>query len=276
MKPSDIPEQRPYDMNGLVEARREFEEAIKKTMHRIAIDTYMGSSQPEQYRETLSQAFERYFNNMKGATNSSPSDIEELITAEINRQRSLYSSIEALKPHFDSVKPLDPAYIYADPYWSHGPSYGVNVEINGTRFYALPRVPCSTDEYVTVKQAPVPANIVLINHDIILMLPYREDPSDETRLQLNKLLGTSGKVTEEDIHEPIHIQKNYLWVHSDEKIDDHRINQLIEKYGADAFMVGYPARNIAIIYTGTEETMERLWKSTYFDREIWRRYGWYE
>ncbi len=66
-------------------------EAIKKTMHRIAIDTYMGSSEPEEYRETLSQAFERYFNNMKGATNSSPSDIEELITAEINRQKSLYT-----------------------------------------------------------------------------------------------------------------------------------------------------------------------------------------
>jgi len=42
-------------------------------------------------------------------------------------------------------------------------------------------------------------------------------------------------------------------------------------------MVGYPGRNIAILYTGLEESIERLWRTIYFDwDEMWKRYGWYE
>ena len=264
-------------MDQVHETTRVFIEALKQTIHRIAIDTYHDKQQPEIYRETLDHAFERYFRSMKGATNTQLEDIHELIIGETRRQTALYKSIAELKPYFDSLKPLDPTNLYAYPYWDHGPSHGLNIEINGTRFYAAPRVPCSTNEYITVKQAPVPANIVLINHDMILMLPYREDPTEETLRQLNKLLDVSGKIEEEGIIEPIHVAKNYLWVHSEEKIDERLINNLMGKYGVDAFMVGYPGRNLAIIYTGLEESIERLWGTMYFDwGEMWRRYGWYE
>jgi hypothetical protein len=275
--PTDMPEQRPADMNAVVETRKEFEAAIKQTMHRIAIDTYNESSQPENYRDTLDQAYEKYFNSMKGATNIHPEDVHRLIEAETRRQKALYKRIEELKPHFNTVKPLDPSHIYAIPFWDHSPSPGVTVEINNTRFYAAPRVPCSAKDYVTVKQAPVPANIVYINHDMILMLPYWENTTEETHRQLNQLLDASGTVTEEEITAPIHVKKNYLWVHSETKIDQRVIENLMTKYGADAFMVGYPARNIAIIYTGLEESIERLWKTVYFDGdEMWKRYGWDE
>ena len=264
-------------MDQVHETTRVFMEAIQQTMQRIAIDTYHGEQQPEKYRETLDQAHEAYFNSMKGATNTHREDVYELIEAETGRQSALYKSIEDLKPYFTSFKPLDPTNLYAYPYWDHGPSHGLNIEINGTRFYAAPRVPCSTNEYITVKQAPVPANIVLINHDMILMLPYREDTTEETRRQLNKLLDASGKIEEEWIEKPIHVAKNYLWVHSETKIDEKIIDNLMGKYGVDAFMVGYPARNLAIIYTGLEESIERLWGTMYFDwEEMWRRYGWYE
>lgn len=265
------------DMGGVVETRKEFEEAIKQTMLRIAVDAFNHSPQPEEYLIELTHAHEKYFNSMKGATNTHLTDVEELINAETHRQEALYKRIEALTPYFNTVKPLNPKDIYADPYWSHGPSYGVNVEINGTRFYALPRVPCSTNEYITLKQAPVPANIILIEHDMILMLPYYENTSEETHTQLSKLLDVSGKFTEDGIVEPIHLNKNYLWVHSEKKIDEHWIDELIRKYSVEAFMVGYPGRNIAIIYTGLEETIGRLWKTIYFEWDnMWERYGWYE
>ena len=269
-----MPEQRPADMNAVVDTRKEFEAAIKETMHRIAIDAFNGSPQPEGYREALDQAYERYFNSMKGATNTHQSDVYELIDAEIGRQKALYKQIEELKPYFDTVKPLDPSSIYAVPFWDHSPSHGVTVEINNTRFYAAPRVPCSATDYITVKQAPVPANIVYINHDMILMLPYWENTTEETHKQLNKLMDASGVVTEEEIDAPIHVKKNYLWVHSEKRIDQRVIERLMTKYGADAFMVGYPARNIAIIYTGLEDSIERLWSTIYFRwDEMWKRYG---
>ncbi len=244
-------------------------------MHQIAIDTYHDRIQPEKYHETLDQAHETYYRSMKGTTNTHQTDIDELIDAEINRQKKLHQSIEELKPYYDTVKPLDPAELIVYSYWDHSPSHGFNVEINHTRFYAASRVPCSTKEYATVKQAPIPANIVYINKDMILMLPYYEDPSEHTREQLNKHLGTSGIITEETIDSPIHVKKNYLWTNSDVKIDECEINRLMEKYSVDAFVVGYPGRNIAIIYTGLEESIERLWKESYFSAETWRRYGWY-
>ncbi len=260
-------------MNALIETRREFEAAIKQTMHRIAIDIYNDSQQPDQYMETLDKAYEKYFNSMKGATNNHQDDVHQLIEAETLRQKALYKEIEELTPYFSRVKPLDPTNIYAVPFWDHSPSHGVTVEINNTRFYAAPRVPCSANDYITVKQAPVPANIVLINHDMILMLPYWENTTEETHRQLNQLLNTSSTVTEEEIDAPIHVKKNYLWTHSETKIEQKVIDSLMEKYRADAFMVGYPARNIAIIYTGLEETIERLWRTIYFDwDEMWRRY----
>ncbi len=104
------------------------------------------------------------------------------------------------------------------------------------------------------------------------MLPYRENPSSETRKQL-KLLGLSGKVNEEEVQSSIHVKRNYLSTHSKEKIDERVIYRLIEKYRVDAFMVGYPDKNIALIYTGLENKMDRLWKTIYFDWNwIWRRY----
>lgn len=57
--------------------------------------------------------------------------------------------------HFTKVKALNPAEVYADAYWYHGPSSGLNVDINGTRFYALPMIPCSSNEHITLKQVPV-------------------------------------------------------------------------------------------------------------------------
>lgn len=277
MKPTDIPEQRPYSMEVLIDTRKEFEKSINKTMLQIAVDAYQQNVDKQSYIETLGLAHEKFFNSMKGATNVHMVDVEELVFAEINRQEALHKQIEALEPHFDTVKPLNPSDIYASAYWEHGPSYGLNVEINHTRFYALPRISCSTTEYITVKQAPVPANIIKIDQDMILMLPYREDPSEKTRNQLNKLLTVSGQVNEEGINDPIKVRENYLWVHSEKRLDEQIINSLIEKYKTAAFMVGYPERNLAIIYTGVEESIERLWKTMYFDwGDMWRRYGWYE
>lgn len=275
MKPPDIPEQRPASIEGLNKTTQKFRETITKTMHQIAIDTYNSHIQPEKYHKTLDQAHEVYYRSMKGTTNTQQTDVNELIEAEIRRQQTLYKRIEDLSPYFENVEPLDPTELVEYPYWDHKPSHGVNIEINNTIFYAMPRVLCSTQEYVTLKQAPVPANVVYINEDMILMLPYREDPSDETRKQLNKHLSTSGQVTEDLFDDPIHVRKNFLWANSEKKIDEHDINRLMVKYGVDAFMVGYPSRNIALIYTGLEESIERLWKETYFSSEIWRRYGWY-
>ena len=262
-------------MEGIRETTQRFREAINQTTHRIAIDTYHKQQKPEQYHETLDQAHEAYYRSMKGTTNTHQTDIDTLIDSEMRRQKKLHERIEELAPYFDSVKPLDPTNITAYPYWDHEPSHGLNIEINQTRFYAAPRVPCNTKDYATLKQAPVPANIVYINKDMILMRPYREDPSEKTRRQLNKLLETSGKVTEETLDAPLHVKKNYLWTNSEKKIDEFEINRLITKYSVDAFVVGYPSSNIAIIYTGQEETMERLWKESYFSVEVWRRYGRY-
>ena len=262
-------------MEGLGKTTRKFRKTITKTLHQIAIDAYRDTIQSEKYHETLDQAHEAYYRSMKGTTNTHQTDVDELIEAEINRQKSLHEKIRQLEPYFNTVKPLDPTSLVAYPYWDHGPSHGLNVEINKTRFYATPRVPCSTQEYVTLKQAPVPANIVYINEDMILMLPYMEEPSGETRKQLNKHLSSSGQVTEDILDDPIHVKKNFLWANSEKKLSEQDINRLMEKYGADAFMVGYPAKNIALIYTGLEESIERLWKDTYFSSEIWRRYGWY-
>jgi hypothetical protein len=265
------------NMNGLIDTRKEFEKSIKETMLQIAVDTYHNRVDVQAYTKILGLAHEKFFNSMKGATNVHTNDVEELIESEIRRQKALYKRLEALEPFFDTVKPLNPSDIYASAHWDHGPSYGCNVEINRTRFYALPRVPCSTTEYITVKQAPIPANIVKIDQDMILMLPYSEDPSEETRKQLNKMLTASGQVNEEGIEDPIKIRENYLWVNSEQKLDERLIISLIEKYKADAIMVGYPGRNLAIIYTGLEESIERLWKTIYFDwDDTWRRYGWYE
>lgn len=262
-------------MDGIRETTQKFRDIITKTLHQIAIDAYHNEIQPEKYHMTLDQAHEAYYRSMKGTTNTHQTDVDNIIDAEINRQKRLHQSIKTLEPGFDAVKPLDPTEIIAYPYWDHGPSHGLNIEINHTRFYAIPRVPCSTKDYATVKQDPVPANIVLINRDMILMLPYHEDPTEHTRDQLNKYLGTSGIITEEAIDSPIHVKKNYLWTNSMVKIDEREVNNLIEKYSVDAFVVGYPSQNIAIIYTGLEESIERLWKETYFSAETWRRYGWY-
>jgi len=262
-------------MEGLSETTRKFIETINKTTHQIAIDAYNHNIQPEKYHETLDQAHEAYYRSMKGTTNTHQTDIDTLINSEMRRQKKLHKRIEELAPYFDCVKPLDPINIIAYPHWDHEPSHGLNVEINQTRFYAAPRVPCSTKDYATLKQAPVPANIVYINTDMILMLPYREDPTEKTRRQLNQLLETSGKITEETLEAPIHVKKNYLWTNSEKKIDEREINRLITKYSVDAFVVGYPSKNIAIIFTGQEETMERLWKESYFSAEVWRRYGRY-
>lgn len=265
------------NMDGLIDTRKEFEKTIKETMLQIAVDAYNNRIDKQVYTDTLGLAHEKFFRSMKGATNVHMVDVEELIDAEIIRQEALQERIKTLEQYFDTVKSLNPSEIYASAYWDHEPSYGCNVEINRTRFYALPRVPCSTTEYITVKQAPIPANIVLIDQAMILMLPYREDPSEETRKQLNELLTASGQVDEEGIDEPIRIRENYLWVHSEKKLDEKLINSLIGKYKTDAFMVGYPGRNLAIIYTGLEESIESLWKTIYFDwDDMWRRYGWYE
>ena len=246
-------------------------------MHRIAVDAFNEDTKPEEYWKTLDQTHEKYYRNMKGTTGIQKSDVRELIEAETQRQRRLYDSIEALAPHFNEVTPLDPTGLVSYPYWDHSPSHGVNVEINGSRFYALPLVPCSTAEYVTVKQDPVPASVVLINKDMILMLPYREGLTGETQKQLKTLLNISRTVTEEKVEAPIEYENNYLKIHSEEKIEEPVIRQLIQKHGVDAFMVGYPSRNLAIIYTGMEDEMESLWKTMYFEwNQMWRRYGWYE
>jgi len=264
-------------MGGVTETRKEFANAIRKLMLRVAFDTYHERVDRPAYTEALGNAHDRFFNTMKGATNIHKVNIQELIDAEISRQQALYTRLNELKPFFDSVNPLDPSGIVAPPYWEHGPSHGCNVEINGARFYAAPRVPCSTNEYITVKQAPVPANIIMIDQNMILMLPYGVAPSEETRQQFNKILDASGKITEERFKEPIHVRKNYLWVHSEEKLDERLIIEIMKKYKADAFMVGYPGKNLAIIYTGLEESIERLWQKLYFDwGDMGKRYAWYE
>ncbi len=262
------------DMNGVVDTRKQFRKALDETMSKIAIDTYQGTVDQEETIETINPEYERFFNSMKGATNIHMTDVEELVEAEIKRQKELYIEIEKLKPVFDSVKTLEPSGLAAFPHWNHGPSRGLNININGVWFYASPRVPCSTDEYITVKQAPVPANIVMINKAMILMLPYGEDPSEKTRKQLNTLIPASGQITEEGFKDPIRVRTNYLWIHSEETIDNRLINSVMEKYGADAFMVGYPGRNIALIYTGLEDSIEQLWRTLYFDwGDMWRRYS---
>ena len=262
------------NIGGVTDTRKEFTAALYEVMHRIGLDTYHGSVDRDELIQSAMDAYERFFNSMKGATNIHNVDVEELLDAEITRQKALYDEIEKLKPAFDSVKLLEPTGLAAFPHWDHGPSTGLNININGAWFYAAPRVPCSTNEYITVKQAPVPANIVLINKDMILMLPYGEDPSEETRKQLNKLLTASGQITEEGFKEPIRVRTNYLWVHSDEKIDSRLIDQTMKKYNADAFMVGYPSKNIALIYTGLEDSIERLWSKLYFDwGNMWERYN---
>jgi hypothetical protein len=277
LKPSDIPEQRSYNMNGVVETRKRFEKALNEAMKMVAVDTYHGVVDKKNILEPLRGEYDRFFNSMKGATNIHVIDVEELVDHEISRQKVLYSEIDTLEEVFEGINILDPSGLAAYPYWSHGPSHGVNININGTWFYALPRVPCSTDEYITVKQAPVSANIVLVNKNMILMLPYREDPIEKTRRQLNTLFTQSGQMDEEGFSEPIKVRTNYLWTHSEKKIDEQLIDETMRKYKADAFMVGYPGRNLAILYTGLEETLETLWKSLYFDwGEMYGRYGWYE
>jgi hypothetical protein len=264
-------------MDHVIETKRIFKQTLQQTMHQIAIDTYNKEPQPEKYSEVLDQAYEKYFRSMKGATNINHEDVHKLIQAESQRQKKLHDNIESLKPQFENIKTLDPTDLYAHPYWDHGLSYGVNIQINNAIFYIVPRVPCSTTEYATLKQAPIPANIILINTDIILMLPHREEPSKKTLKRLTQLTHTSDKIKEEEISETIHVRKNFLWTNSNKKIDEQIINKIMKKNKADAFMVGYPVKNIAIIYTGLEKSIESLWKTMYFDWDkMWRRYGWYE
>ena len=277
MRSPDIPEQHPENIDQVIETKKIFRESLQQTMHLIAIDTYKREPQQEKYLETLDQAYEKFYRSMKGATNINIEEVHELIQAESQRQKNLYNNIEKLKPHFENVKILDPTDLYAYSYWDHGLSHGVNIEIDNTKFYVIPRVPCSTIEYATLKQAPVPANIILINKDIILMLPHREDPSEKTQRKLVELTNKSGKISVEEISGTTYIRNNFLWTDSDQKIDVQIVNRILKKYNVDAFMVGYPGKNIAIIYTGLEASIESLWKIMYFDWDnMWRRYGWYE
>jgi len=273
LKPSDLPVQRPENLGQVKQTRREFQNTINYVMRLIANDAYHARQDLDKYKKLIMDAHERFFRSMKGATNIQKTDAYEFVKAEVGHQKVLYRSLEKLGSFFDSVNPLEPVELYAYPYWDHGPSTGINVEINDTRFYALPKVPCSTDQYLTLKQDPVPATIVLINSEMILMLPYRENPSSKTRKQLNELLRLSGEVNEEGVPSSIHVKRNYLSTHSKEKIDERVIYRLIEKNRVDAFMVGYPDKNIALIYTGLENKMDRLWKTIYFDwNGMWRRY----
>ena len=54
-------------------------------------------------------------------------------------------------------------------------------------------------------------------------------------------------------------------------------NALFTVFWDRSFSIEKDNQGQIVIYTGLEESIERLWGTMYFDwEEMWRRYGWYE
>jgi hypothetical protein len=72
-----MPEQRPMYMENLRDTRIEFENAIQIIINRIALDTHNSKNNIDTYILEAEEPFNRYFNNMKGATNIHMYSVEE-------------------------------------------------------------------------------------------------------------------------------------------------------------------------------------------------------
>ena len=267
-----MPEQSPMYMESLVDTRIEFENAIQNIIKRIALDTHNSENNIETYIVEAEEPFKEYFNNMKGATNIHMYSVEELLRAEAERQNSFYSSIRSDLSSLNA-ETVPPDTIIEYPHWGHMPSPGCNIRIGATVLYAFPRTPASTVHYLTLKQGPIPANLVHVTDDYILMLPFRQDLNKETRTGLIELSGFSGKVNDKRLKDELRIKKGYITLITEEKFEKKTLDELIKEYGVKSVMIGRQSSNTAYIHTGEEDNMPRLWSIIYFNwNENWRRH----
>ena len=273
LKPSDIPEQRPMYMESLSETRGEFMNKIQGVMDRIAVDTFNSEIKLDSYLQEAEEHVNAFFNSMKGAVNLSPLDAEELVREEVERQKRFYTSINELVRKMPDGRVISPDKIFEYPYWDHAPSRGCNIRSRATTLYAFPRLPASTVHYLTLKQGPIPANIIHVSQDYILMLPYAQDLSEDLRELFIGLVGTVGKVRDERLEDELRVKKNFLSVITEQKVYQHILDELLKDYGAQVIQVGHQSTNVSYIHTGMEEDLPRLWRTIYFDwAENWRRH----
>jgi hypothetical protein len=273
LKPSDIPEQRPMYWGSIGETKAKFREEIEKVMERIAIDAYNGETFSDTYILDLEEPRNFFYKSLKGPIPITSTDVRELIMVEVKRQESFYSSIKDLADSLPRAKVLQPNQIVEDPHWEHKPSYGCNIRLGSTVLYAYPRLPSSTEHFLTLNQGPIPANIIHVDEDYILMLPYGQDLSKEIKIAFKELSGNGHTIKVEEFEEEIIVNGKFFYLLTEEKVFQKTLDKILEIYGGLVFQVGRQSNNTSYIHTGLEESLPRLWSTIYFEwKGNWMRH----
>ena len=268
-----MPEQRPMYIESIGETKGKFMSEIEEVMKRIAVDAYKGNTYPETYLKDLKEPRTFFYRSMKGTIPITPEDVEELVIAEVNRQEEFYLAIRKLTDKITQGKILPPDKIVEHPHWDHRPSFGCNIRSGSTVLYTYPRLPASTEQFLTLKQAPVPSNVIHVEEEYILMLPYGQDFNRGLREIFSEFSGDMDKLYEEEIGVELMIHDKFLSLITEEIVYQKSLDKILKDYDGLAVQVGRQSSNTAYIHTGMEENLPRLWRTIYFDwNGNWRRH----
>lgn len=255
------------------ETKEKFMREIEEVMERIALDVFNGEKFMETYIHDLEEPRNFFYRSMKGTIPVIPEDIEELVMNEVNRQEAFNSTIMKLAEKINEGKVIPPNQIVAYPYWEHTPSFGCNIRSGSTFLYAYPRLPSSTEHFLTLKQAPVPANVIHVNENYILMLPYGQDLSEDLRNNFSELIGRGKTIQVDEIDDQIRVHEKFFSLVTEERVSKKTLDTILKEYDGLAIQVGNKSNNTAYIHTGLEEGLPKLWRTIYFDwKGNWRRH----
>lgn len=243
-------------------ARKEFKECLQKLSLEIAKGAYDRKLADIAYvtRQAL-ECQERYFQTMKGATNISGSDIEELVKNEVERQTRFYEKLKKIRERFQQLTGswvrffMKPPDIFNICSWDTGLTAGCIIMVGCTDFFAFPLVQARTVTYLQEKVVFVDGDCIIIRDHF---LPATVEPFQFSETWATEFL-QSGPASVRNVQGDFPLAKkatvygNFLHLDSEQTFSQKELAAIREKYGVVAIVKDDSNNRSAFIYTGIDD-----------------------
>ncbi|MBN2334420.1 hypothetical protein JXL21_02595 [Candidatus Bathyarchaeota archaeon] len=247
-------------------ARHHFESSLRKAAANISFRVYVGEEPDlDALGESTLESFTRFRDAVGDGTSIEEEDIAEYLSYVVETKRRFHGALAEFCEGFDSEpKPMEPAMLYASPFWDTGLGVGVNLRAGGCLLYAAPRGPTATSHFHDSAGLPSSADLLYVGKDLMLFQPERQVPDAGFTSEFRDRYGEVETGFDEVLDEEVEVGPGFVVTETRRMLSVDALGGVLEGHGVYAVLWGRPWLHSALILTGLEGRLPKVVSEVFF------------
>nr|MDO8112986.1 hypothetical protein [Candidatus Sigynarchaeota archaeon] len=248
--------------------RVNFVRAAGEVMKAIAIAYQRNEKiEPDVYVAAAKEAFDEFFNSMKGAVDIQEKDVENGVLAEIDREDRFYKEISEFSRKFkqqgllfriESITSGSTPGMYRDTCWNTGIAPQCDIRIGPMRNYivAFPTGPAMAGTLYSLEQDQLPAAVMYASPSVVFLLPYGEDLDAATWTIFKKIFGDV-KTFQISVSGVLNarVGSGFLSIDSEQTFSGKELDTMFKEYNVHIVVTVNPRENRSTLHVKTEHDL---------------------